>query len=126
LRLARGSSAYADDAAYRAFVLAGRLGRDDVMEEARALLPEGNFFAMKLGADAAAPDPATAPVGPLTAAALEAETGTELATRTSGLAHALHGVGFEEAAVGELLFALREAEAAGDVLATVELAELLQ
>lgn len=126
LQLARGSSAYADDAAYRAFVLAGRLGDTAVMDEARALLPAGSFFAMKLGGAPAVPDPATAPVGPLTEAALAGETGTELAITAAALAHGLHGAGYEVAAVGELLFALREAEAASDVLAVVEVAELLQ
>lgn len=126
LQLARGSSAYADDAAYRAFVLAGRLGNQDVMDQAQALLPPGSFFAMKLGGAPAVPDPATAPVGALTAAGLDGETGTQLATAVAPLALGLHAAGYENAAVGELLFALRQAETAGDVLATVELAELLQ
>ena len=126
LRLARGSSTYADDAAYRAFVLAGRLGNEEVMNEARQLMPHGSFFAMKLGGAAAAPDPTTAPVGELTAAALEGVTGSELAVTVAPLALELHGAGYENAAVGELLFALRTAERSGDVLATVEIAELLQ
>ncbi len=126
LRLARGSSAYADDAAYRAFVLGSRLGDDEVVEAARRLMPAGSFFAMKLGGTPAAPDPATAPVGALTAAALEGTAGTPLAANVAPLALSLHGAGYENAAVGELLFALREAEGAGDVLATVEVAELLQ
>lgn len=126
LRLARGSSAYADDAAYRAVVLAARLGNEEVMTEARELVPAGSFFAMKLGGAPAAPDPMTAPVGALTTAALEGQTGTALATAVAPLALELHGAGYEDAAVGELLFALRSAESAGDVLATVEVAELLQ
>ncbi|MFA5550979.1 MAG: transglycosylase SLT domain-containing protein [Trueperaceae bacterium] len=126
LRLARGGSAYADDAAYRAYVLANRLGDQAAADEARSLLPHGSFFSLILGGAAAAPDPATAPVGELTVAALDGETGTELATTVAPLALGLHGAGYENAAVGELLFALREAERAGDVLATVEVAELLQ
>ncbi len=126
LQLARGGSTYADDAAYRAYVLGGRLGDEEAMAEAQRLMPEGSFFAMKLGGAPAAPDPVSAPVGELTAAGLEGENATELAVDVAPLALELHGAGYEQAAVGELLFALRAAESAGDVLATVEIAELLQ
>ncbi len=126
LRIAHGSTAYADDAAYRAHVLASRLGNAEVAAEAQTLLPNGGFFTMKLGGSPAAPDPVTAEVGPLTEAGLMGESGTELALAATPLALALHGAGYQEAAEGELLFALRQAEQANDVLAMVEIAELLQ
>jgi len=126
LRIARGSSAYADDSAYRAYVLATRLEDGAAAQEALALLPAGSFFAMKLGGAPAAPDPLTEPVGALSDAALTADQPSERALAVTPLATELHAVGEADAAVGELLFALREAEAAGDVAAVVELAELLQ
>lgn len=117
LRLARGGSVYADDSAYRAIVLGRRLGRDDVVTEATALLRPGNFFGMLLGHDVAVPDLASAPA-----------IGNELSPATSAaldLATALYVVNEHEAAVGELLLALIAAERAGgqqaDVLALIEM-----
>ena len=49
LHLARGSSVYADDAAYRAYVLAERLGETALAQEARGYLPANTFFALKVG-----------------------------------------------------------------------------
>lgn len=126
IRLARGTSAYADDSAYRAYVLASRLNNAEVANLAHSLLPDGNFFAMKLGGPASAPDPTTAEVGVLTEAGLQGESGTQLAIAVAPLAFALHGAGYHDAAEGELLFALRRAEQEGNVLAIVEIAELLQ
>ncbi len=162
LELARGGSSYADDSAYRAYVLASRLGLDAVANEARSLLPEGNFFAMRLGSPSLAPDPAEVAVAQdggapnasaVTAGGAEEDSGTEAlaAAPPSGellaleataetpaasgppttaqaleLASALYGVHEEEAAVGELLFALRRAEAGGSVQEVLALGEMLQ
>ncbi len=118
LRLARGSSVYADDAAYRAVVLGRRLGRAEVVAEATELLPPGNFFALLLGRGPAVPDPASAPV----------DAGVELSQEVAAaldLATALYIVNEHEAAVGELLLALLGAEERGseaaDVLALIEM-----
>lgn len=133
LELARGSSSYADDSAYRAYVLAQRLDLPEVAAQARELLPEGNFFAMLLGSGPLAPDPATAPASAEALASTAAEqstdaTSTELtgAARALALAAELYGVHEEQAAVGELLFALRQAEAAGTATDVIALAEMLQ
>lgn len=124
--LAAGSTAYADDAAYRALVLANRLGDTNLAEEARALLPAGGFFDLKLGGEPTAPDPSSAQVGALTEAGLVGGLQTGLASEVASLARALQSSEAGDAAVGELLFALREAEAGGDPLTIVEVAELLQ
>ncbi len=143
LRLARGGSAYADDAAYRAVVLARRLEMPEVVAEAEALLPRGSFFGLKLGLEPAVPD-LTAVELPSpsagTAAAAEAgarpdsddaETDPLAAERASAhhamrVAAALYAVHETDAAVGELLFALRSAERAGDVATVLDLGEMLQ
>ena len=59
LQLARGSSAYTDDAAYRAYVLAERLKMPDVARRAAALVPDTSFFALELGRHLDVPTPAT-------------------------------------------------------------------
>ena len=118
---ASGDRSLADDAAYRAVVLASRAGDDDRAERARALLPAPSFFALRLGGSLDVPSepPAASDPGEASAparAALE-------------LARALMTVQDPEAARGELLFALREAaardgaEARADVIV---LAEALQ
>ncbi len=58
LRLARGASPYADDAAYRAYVLAERLGQADTARTAAALVPDNSFFALELGRTLDVPTPA--------------------------------------------------------------------
>lgn len=127
LRLAAGSSVYADDSAYRAYVLAGRLGDPAAQARARELMPQGSFFALVLGDPPAVPDPATAE-----ALAEVADGDMALAAQPSGaaasldLAYALMAVNYRDAAVGELLFALREAEASGDTAAVLDIAEALQ
>ena len=51
LRIARtGDATYADDAAYRALVLADRLGDGEQATIARDLVPPGSYFALRLGA----------------------------------------------------------------------------
>ncbi len=120
LRLARGTSVYADDAAYRAIVLGRRLGRDEVVTEATELLRPGNFFGLLLGRGVAVPDPASAPAAgddelhPATAVALDVAT-------------ALYVINEHEAAVGELLLALTAAErGAGGPAEILALIEMLQ
>ncbi len=129
LAIARtGDATYADDAAYRALVLAERLADAERAQLARDLVPAGSYFALRLGATLDVPvvareasgeasgeadgtathDPADA--APTVAAALD-------------LAKALRTVGDDVAARGELMFALREATGREEVLL---LAEALQ
>src|SRR5690606_18547479 len=130
LQLARGSSVYADDSAYRAYVLASRLGLQERADEARSLLPDGNFFALRLGSASFAPDPGTVVESlegtgsPGTSAAPPTlQQGTAAAL---DLASALYAVHEEEAARGELLFALRAAERSGAAQDVLALGEMLQ
>ncbi len=125
LRLAEGGSTYADDSAYRAYVLATRLGDADAAARARGLVPYGSFFALVLGDPPAVPDPATAAAdGPRSSEAdADAATGPDAALT---LAFALMAVHERDAAVGELTFALRRAERAGDTAAVLAIAEGLQ
>ena len=149
LRLARGGSSHADDAAYRAYVLANRLGMPDAAAQAASLVPRGSFFGLKLGHAPAAPDPAVAaPIAapePASGAAqdpsgadaegeavgavlAEDAAPTELASirHAMKVANELYAIHEAEAAVGELLFALRRAEALGDAGTVVAIAEALQ
>lgn len=125
LRLAAGQSVYADDSAYRAYVLASRLGDGEAADRARELVPHGSFFALVLGDPPAAPNPATA-----VSATDQAATGDQALAGASHealeLAFALMAVHERDAAVGELMFALREAERSGDVAAVLDIAEGLQ
>ncbi|HLU82960.1 MAG TPA: lytic transglycosylase domain-containing protein [Trueperaceae bacterium] len=140
LRLGEGTSVYADDSAYRAYVIASRQDDAAVAERAAALLPAGNFFALLLGKEppavgvasgaevVEAPDQAAAPVGAPEAEAVRSPGA--IAAAALQLSTALYAINEEDAAVGELLFALREVEAAGGgpeaTAAVIELAELLQ
>ena len=108
LELARMNSPYADDAAYRALVLAERYGDEAAEEQARTLLPERSFFGLKMGAGLELPQTSSVP---------------DIEPPVLDLADALVGAHDREAAVGELLFALREAK--GEA-ATVAVAEKLQ
>lgn len=123
--LAAGGSSYADDAAYRAYVLAARLGDAAAQRQALDAIPLGSFFALKLGGLPAAPDPESAPVGEYSRLAL-AEGAATRAGPALTLAAALVMAGDPSSGTGELLFALRDAEAAGDVDATLQLSEQLQ
>lgn len=115
LAIARtGDATYADDAAYRALTLAGRLDDTERADLAQELVPTGSFFDLRLGA---------APVVPIEASASDPAAGTPAARHALDLARALMVVGDEEAARGELLFALRDATERDDV---VLLAETLQ
>ena len=123
LRLAAGQSVYADDSAYRAYVLASRLGDEEAVERARELVPHGSFFALVLGDPPVAPDPATA-VSPTGQGGTEDQAVASHAALE--LAFALMAVHERDAAVGELMFALREAERSQDVAAVLDIAEGLQ
>lgn len=125
LELARGGSSYADDAAYRAYVLAQRLGDAAAQRAALDAMPLGSFFALKLGGLPAAPDPSSAPVGEYSRSAL-VEGAAPLAAEALSLAGDLVAAGDASSAIGELLFALRDAEAADDIGATLQLSEELQ
>ena len=108
LRLAQGSSIYADDAAYRAYILAERLEETVLVEEARSYLLANTFFALKVGK----------PVELSFESTLE-----EVTPDAVPVATALARINDLEAARGELLFALRDAV---DVAERVALAEQLQ
>lgn len=108
LRLAAGSSAYAEQAAFRAYVLGGRLDRPDVTQQALELIPSDSFYSLVLG------NPLQLPEGQS-----EATVEPAAAVRAARLARALD----EDAAIGELLFALR---ASTDPEETLALAETLQ
>lgn len=132
LRIARAGGSYADDAAYRAYVLATRLGMTGTARTARGLIPERSFFALKLGGkpDVPTPPPRAVPAGrvagmtaptnaavadppaPATQAGLAASAEPSGARKdptetTLELARALVAVHDQTAAVGELLFRLR-------------------
>lgn len=119
LTIARGGTSYADDAAYRAYVLAGRLGRTEVAGQARALIPPDSFFALLLGQRLDVPRSAAADAPPPPDATTDASL---------HLARALTGVHDPEAAVGELLFELRGLGATTDArapLATTRQADIV-
>ncbi|MFU8888137.1 MAG: transglycosylase SLT domain-containing protein [Trueperaceae bacterium] len=122
LRIAEtGDRSLADDAAYRAWVLASRAGDAATAARARELLPAHSFFALRLGATLDVPLEAPAASDP-SAASATARVALELA-------RALMTVQDPEAARGELLFALREAAARADGEAredVIALAEALQ
>ena len=123
---ATGDRTYADDAAYRAWVLANRVGSAENAARALELLPERSFFALVLGGSLDVPT-ATDPAA--------AATPSTAATAAIALARALQVVQDPDAARGELLFALRDAAARsggaahGDATAredVIVLAETLQ
>jgi len=111
LQIARGGNAtYADDAAYRALVLARRLGEDALAAEASALVPVGSYFGLLLGRPLEVPQDSDL-------AAVEPDV--------IALAGALAQVHDHEAAVGELVFALRAATEASEVVAIAEALQLV-
>ncbi len=108
LQLAALDSVYADDAAYRAYVLAGRLNEPTLAETAEAYLRAGSFFGLKVGKPLQVPT--TSVLERVTPPAVE-------------VALALARINDLDGAQGELLFALRDAV---DVPERVALAESLQ
>ncbi len=107
LQVARGDSDYNDDAAFRAYTIATRLGDAATADEADALIPAGSFFGLVRGKPLPAFDEPLAWVEP---PVLE-------------LSRALLQAGDPEAALGELLMALPQS---GSEATTVALAEALQ
>lgn len=114
LVLGAGTSQYADDAAFRAYVLADRANNAFLAQEALELLPPDNFFMQRLGNAHY----------PVTDATVGEEPLPEL--NIVELAVALTARGYTDAAHGELLFALRDAEQTGDVYVIGALAQALQ
>lgn len=107
LRIARtGDATYADDAAYRAYVLANRLGDADRAQRAFELVPAGSYFGLLLGKPVRVP------------------TATSLAPipkpSVLHLARSLAVVHDLDAARGELVFALRSAATPEEVVAIGE------
>jgi soluble lytic murein transglycosylase len=137
LAIARtGDATYADDAAYRALVVADRIGDAARATIARDLVPPGSYFALRLGATLDVPVVAGVPAGSDGAASATADAADAVDAAPAApadpaptvaaaidLAHALRTVGDDEAARGELIFALRAATERADVLL---LAEALQ
>ena len=100
---ATGDRTYADDAAYRAWVLANRAGSAADAARALTLLPDRSFFALLLGRPLDVPTAAD----PAIASGEAAPSGE--AAATIALGRALQVVQDPAAARGELLFALRDA-----------------
>ncbi len=144
MTLARGSTGYADDSAYRAFILGRRLGMTETAQKAKSLVPQNSFFAMVLGEPPSVPQPRA--TGTLGAGALGTGPSAiavpdplrpqaDSVSPAIELAHALVGVHRPNDAVGELLFRLRELGATTDAKGTpsaqdtariVAIAQLLQ
>jgi len=115
---ATGDRTYADDAAYRALILADRLNNAEAAGLAAAALPSGSFFDRLRGGSLALPPldtPTSAPITPSSAT-----------DATLTLARALLLAGDLEAARGEVLLALRDRAAAGDAEDAIALAQWLQ
>ena len=110
LEIARtqAGTSQADDAAYRAYVLAGRLGLPEQLETARSLIPPGSFYDLLLGGSVRVPTESDLP---------------PVEPDVVPLAHALIGVHDVDAAVGELRLALRDAPTVAE---GVVIAEMLQ
>ena len=92
--LAKGSSGYTDDAAYRALVLANTQDNASLAQEARALIPAHSFFRLTLGEQFDLGLTVNRPIGQPTLPVIT-------------LADALTTAGNPAAAAGELAFALR-------------------
>jgi soluble lytic murein transglycosylase len=110
LRLAEGTSVYADESAFRAFVLAQALADEELTAQARSAIRPDSFFALALGGSLLLPDSTDVP-------AVESEV-VELAL-------ALARVNDEDAAVGELVFALRKAPETAEIVLLAETLQML-
>lgn len=108
LKLAKGSTSLADDAAYRAFTLATELNDFALANEALSLLKQDSFFALKLGGELALPSGSSQDAVKLNEVVL---------------AERLAAAGQQEAAIGELKHALKKSTT---VETTLQLAEALQ
>ncbi len=108
LKLAKGNTKLADDAAYRAYTLATQLNDFTVANEALSLLKQDSFFALKLG-------------GVLELPSTSSQDAVKL--NEVVLAERLAAAGQHEAAIGELKHALQKSTS---VETTLQLAEALQ
>ena len=108
LELAALPSDYAPEAAYRALILAERHGDLEAAQQAQTLLPARSYLGLLRGTTLNLP---------------RADTLPEVHPEVLELAKALATVNDMDAAIGELLFALRAAE---DEATTVAIAETLQ
>ncbi len=108
--LAQGKSSYADDSAYRIYVLANRSGDTATAQWAEALIPENSFFGLKVNKAFTLPARSTV-----------ASTLPEAVKR----AHLLLQIHDEEAAKGELLYSLSKTNQVTDILAIAEQLQLL-
>ena len=108
LELAETASPYRAEAAYRALVLAERYGDEEALERAQALLPANSYLGLVGGGELSLPN---------------GDALDEVEHEALELARELARANDLEAAVGELLFALREAE---DEATVVALGEVLQ
>jgi soluble lytic murein transglycosylase len=115
---ASGDRTYADDAAYRALVLADRQNNAEAAALAAAAIPPGSFFDLLQGGTLTIPTAArTSSHLPSTSDATQA---------TYALAQALLRAGDGEAARGEVLFAMRDRVATGELEDAIFLAQWLQ
>ena len=107
LRVAQGSGDDSEDAAFRAYTLAARLGDEKTAQTADALIPADSFFGLLRGKPFAVPNGRLERVNPPVLA----------------LSKALQKAGDPEAALGELLVALPQSR---DEPTTIAVAEALQ
>lgn len=114
---ATGDATFADDAAYRALVLADRRNDAEAAALAARAIPAGSFFDLRRGG--------TVVIPAVTAVAVPVSL-SDAAMRAFDLATALVAVGEQPAAIGELLFALRDARAQNLFEESVALAGWLQ
>lgn len=108
--LAQGKSLYADDSAYRIYVLANRSGDTATAQWAEVRIPENSFFGLKVNKSFTLP----------TTSAIE-NSQPEAVKR----AHLLLQIHDEEAARGELLYALAKTSQVTDILAIAEQLQIL-
>lgn len=108
--LAQGKSIYADDSAYRIYVLANNSGDTATAQWAEALIPVNSFFGLKVNKSFTLPTTST----------IE-NSSPEAVER----AHLLLQIHDEEAARGELLYALSRTSQVIDILAIAEQLQIL-
>ena len=108
--LAQGKSVYADDSAYRIYVLANRSGDTATAQWAASYIPDNSFFGLKLNKSFSLP------------------TSSSIATSLPEVverSHLLIQIHDEEAARGELLYALQKTNQVTELLAIAEQLQIL-
>ncbi len=103
--LVGGNSIYADDAAYRIYVLSNRFGDTTTADWASSFIPKDSFFAQRLNQKIPKP--------------VDTQLTIEM-PEVVARAHQLMQVYDTDAAKGELLYALKRGNKANDVLAIAE------